>query len=420
MTPCSAPRSRRWIAFFALLAPPLAGIADAQPQIDLPASPDEPKPAVAKPAAIDLPRETQIEVSLGQSANRTGTAIGGYGEIVLNAPDDQQPTTIDLRRFVLFVGHNFTERLRLYAELEIEHAVSSASDKGEVEVEQAFLDYLGWRPLNFRVGLLIIPVGIVNVYHEPTTFNGADRPDTDLYIIPSTWRELGAGIFGALGPLRYQAYAVTGFDARGFTADGLRGGHQEGQFARAHDWAVVGRLDWTPLAGLDFGLSGYRGNSGQGDQAIGSVPVTMVEADARMRWRGLEARGEFANVWITGTPLLNTQFDDGTVMGGPVSHQLRGGYLEVGYDLFHPLKQRLKYASALVAFARYERTDTQVDVRFHDRAFGHDREAITGGLTFRPIAEVVLKLDYQRRSVDIAAGERHGWNQVNAGVGFVF
>ncbi len=83
-----------------------------------------------------------------------------------------------MRRIVLYVGHNFTERLRLYTEFELEHAVTSASDKGEFEIEQAFLDYLAWKPLNFRAGIVIIPMGIINIYHEPPTFNGVDRPET--------------------------------------------------------------------------------------------------------------------------------------------------------------------------------------------------------------------------------------------------
>ena len=127
----------------------------------------------------------------------TGTAVGGYGELTLNAPSNA-PAVVDLRRFVLFVGHNFTDRIRFYSEVEVEHAVSSAEDAGEVEIEQAYLDGLLSRRLNLRAGLILMPVGIINVYHEPPTFNGVDRPEVDTLIIPSTWREPGFGIFGEL------------------------------------------------------------------------------------------------------------------------------------------------------------------------------------------------------------------------------
>ena len=43
---------------------------------------------------------------------------------------------------------------------------------------------------------MLIPMGIVNEYHEPTTFNGVERPSIDGKIIPSTWREIGLGLYG--------------------------------------------------------------------------------------------------------------------------------------------------------------------------------------------------------------------------------
>ena len=241
-----------------------------------------------------------------------------------------------------YVGHNFTDKLRLYTELEVEHAVSSASDRGEFEVEQAFLDYLAWRPLNFRAGVIIMPVGIINVFHEPPSFNGADRPDTDTLIIPSTWREPGAGFFGGWRWLRYQAYVVNGFNATGFTAAaGLRDGHQEAQLALGHDWGAVARVDLEPTLGADIGASFYYANADQG-QAIfkgNHVSVMLAEADARWRWRGLEARGEFASVWIGGAgtldDVLKAQATLAQPFQGPVAHQLLGGYVEVGYNVLN-------------------------------------------------------------------------------------
>src|SRR4029077_4447862 len=124
------------------------------------------------------------------------------------------------------------------------HAISSADDQGEVEIEQAYLDGLFGRRLNLRGGLIIMPVGIINVYHEPPTFNGVDRPEVDVLIIPSTWREPGFGIFCELATgLTYQLYLVNGFNANGFTAEtGVADGHQEAQLAAARDFGGVLRL----------------------------------------------------------------------------------------------------------------------------------------------------------------------------------
>ncbi|HZS36407.1 MAG TPA: hypothetical protein VFF06_06260 [Polyangia bacterium] len=410
----------------------------AEPTITLP--PDEKKPgeqkpdgdgarSLARPPMLNLPRESQIEVPLEQHTSDNSTAIGGYGELTVNSPSSS-PTVVDLRRMVLYVGHNFTDKFRLYSEFEMEHAVTSSSDKGEFEVEQVFLDYLAWKPINLRAGVIIMPVGIINVYHEPPTFNGVDRPDTDTLVIPSTWREPGAGVFGGWRSLRWQLYAVNGFNATGFTASaGLRDGHQEAQLALGHDWGVVGRVDWAPLLGTNVGVSFYRANADQGQaQFRGSdgstVPVSLVEADARGRWRGLEGRAEIASVWIGGGRRLNRALAAAALLAnepwdGPVGAQLLGGYVELGYDVLHEVKQ--KWRMQLVVFGRYEHVDTQFDLApTLTRTPGHKRDSVTAGLTFRPIAEVALKLDYQRLWIDADNPQDSDVDKFDLGLAFMF
>ena len=238
-----------------LVAPPAAAPEPQGPVIELPSERDMPQ--------MTLPRETAIENPLRQQSAASATAIGGYGELTLNAPSIGQ-SVIDLRRLVLFVGHNFNERIRFYSELEVEHAVASSDDQGEFEVEQAYLDGLFSRHFNLRAGLIIMPVGIINVYHEPPTFNGVDRPDVDTLVIPSTWREAGFGAFGEITQgLSYQVYLTSGFDANGFTAEGgIQDGHQEAQLATASTFGAVARLTYEPVLATIFGLSAYGGTSG--------------------------------------------------------------------------------------------------------------------------------------------------------------
>lgn len=399
--------------------------ASAQPRIELPPEEERPRP-VSQPK-LKLPRETGIEVPLYDPA-MVGSAIGGYGELVLNAPSNA-PTVVDLRRLVLYIGHNFNERIRLYAEIEFDHAVTSASDRGEIEVEQAYLDLLGWRVLNLRAGVILLPVGIINIYHEPPTFNGADRPDTDLLVIPSTWREPGAGIFGGFHALRYQLYVVNGLKASGFNArGGLHDGRQEAQLALGRDWGVVGRVDWSPWLAANLGASLYYSNAAQGQARFrGSdgddVPVTVAEGDATLRFRGLEARAEVASVWIGGIHRLNRGLQAAATMEkpfeGPVSHRLFGAYVELGYNLLSPLK--LKWGSSLVPFVRYEHVDTQADVPSgFTRNLGNQRDTLTLGLTVRPIPEVALKLDYQRRWTDAEESKDAKVNQLNVALGYMF
>jgi len=63
-----------------------------------------------------------------------------------------------------------------------------------------------------------MPVGIINIYHEPPSFNGVDRPEVDTYVIPTTWREPGVGLFGALAEGLRAHFTVTADDARGHGA----------------------------------------------------------------------------------------------------------------------------------------------------------------------------------------------------------
>ena len=391
--------------------------AHAQPTIQV--APEQEQPATS------LTREAPVENALGVAQAPVGSAIGGYGELTLNAPFGDgaasQSSTIDLRRVVLFFGHNFTERLRFYSELEIEHAVSSSEDQGEVEIEQAFLDGLVTRGLNLRGGVILMPVGIVNVYHEPPTFNGVDRPDVDQFVVPSTWREPGIGIFGELTPtLRYQLYLVNGMNANGFTAESaIREGHQEAQLAYAGDVGAVGRLDWEPHAGTVLGFSAYTATSSNHlPSSVGRVPVTLLEADARFRRGGFSARAELAFLFIGDASELNTALaamPDADTNALPVSSQSRGGYVEAAYDLLRLLAP--ERSESLTLFGRFDYVDTQADV---PAGFDARKEFVrytpTFGLTFKPIPQIALKLDYRRH--EFGAGP--GYNEIASAITWMF
>jgi len=397
--------------------PPPAGVpalppagAPGGPAMDLPPERDMPSTA--------LPRETAIENPLGREPAVSGTAVGGYGELTLNAPSNA-PAIIDMRRFVLFVGHNFSDRLRFYSEVEVEHAISSAEDAGEVEIEQAYLDGLVSRRFNLRAGLLLMPVGIINVYHEPPTFNGVDRPEVDTLIIPSTWREPGIGIFGELTTgLSYQLFLVNGFNAEGFTAEtAVADGHQEAMLAHARNFGAVGRLTYEPTLATVVGVSGYYASSGHTlPSNVGSVPVGLWEVDARTRWRGFTARAEFAMLFIGDTAALNAELAMAMPPPSlPVASRSQGGYLEAGYDLLRLIAPATDQSVTL--FGRYDYVNTQAAVAAGltpDDAF--IRHVVTAGLVYRPIPQIAVKGDYRRH--EFGAGP--GYNELAAALAWMF
>jgi hypothetical protein len=368
--------------------------------------------------ATGLPRETAIENPLGRAPAISGTAVGGYGELTLNAPSNG-PAVVDLRRFVLYVGHHFTDRIRFYSEVEVEHAIASSEDAGEVEIEQAYLDGLLTRRLNLRAGLILMPVGIINIYHEPPTFNGVERPDVDTLIIPSTWREPGFGIFGELTTgLSYQLYLINGFNANGFTAAAaVAEGHQEAQLAAARDFGAVGRLSYEPLLATVIGVSGYFATSGNTLRStVGSVPVGLFEVDARTRYRGFSARAELALLFIGDTAALNVALAANDPMASlPVAKRSQGGYLEAGYDVLRLIAPGTD--QSVTAFGRYDYVNTQASLApglvADDRLIRH---TLTLGLVYRPIPYIALKGDYRRH--EFGAGS--GFNELATALAWMF
>ena len=158
---------------------------------------------------------------------RTGP-ISGYMDFHFNNAEFQDPV-LDFHRFVLLFNHSFSDRVRFVSELELEHAVVSKGTDGELELEQAYVDFLVRRSFNVRAGMVLAPVGVINERHEPPVFHGVERPSVETVIIPTTWFGAGAGVHGEVGNgFRYRAYAMETLDASGFSADsGLRDGRQK-------------------------------------------------------------------------------------------------------------------------------------------------------------------------------------------------
>jgi uncharacterized coiled-coil protein SlyX len=354
-----------------------------------------------------------------------GVSIGGYGEVLYQNFDERRDDSaasgrtdeIDLVRAVFYFGYKFDERFLFNSEIEYEHATtgSGSEAKGEVSVEFAYVDFLARKELGLRAGLVLLPVGFVNELHEPPVFLGARRPEVETRILPTTWRELGVGVFGDAGPVSYRAYVVNGLDAAGFSASTpIRGGRQKGSRARAEDFGVTGRLDFTGVPGLLVGVSGYAGDSAQGRLAAGrsfDAPVSVWDAHAEWRFRGLQLRGLAAFGRIGDAADVNVL--RGATGNASVGERFQGSYAEGGFDVLSPRGGR----ASLVPFVRYERLDAQkrVPVGFaRDRA--NDVRVWTVGANYRPIQQVVLKLDYQ----DFANDARTGVDQWNFALGWLF
>ncbi|HVE13071.1 MAG TPA: porin, partial [Elusimicrobiota bacterium] len=264
-----------------------------------------------EPAPQAVPGLGSAASKVYQKASRK-VSIGGYGELNYqnfsrrqqNADPSGRRATSDLARAVFYVGYKFNDWILFNSEIEFEHASSGegAETRGEVEIEQAYLDFKLSEPLGIRVGHVIVPMGLVNEAHEPTAFHGVLRPNVENNIIPSTWHENGVGVFGRAGPVTYRSYILAGLTAvattdptaDGFTAESaLREGRTEGSNSFAEDKAWATRVDVAPIPGVVVGGSVYVGQAGQG-QLQAHVPVSLWDVHGTAEYQGAELKALYA------------------------------------------------------------------------------------------------------------------------------
>ncbi|HKX45236.1 MAG TPA: hypothetical protein VJP77_00830, partial [Planctomycetota bacterium] len=354
----------------------------------------------------------------------SGVSLGGYGEMLYQNKQGSGTDELDFLRAVLYAGYRFDEHWVFNSEIEFEHATVEDTDTdgtdpdtapGSVSVEFAYLDYLHTDALNARVGLLLVPMGLLNELHEPTTFLSADRPETEKRILPSTWRENGAGVHGTLGEsFDYRAYVVNGFDASGFSAAGLRGGRQKGGKALAEDFAGVARVDYVGTPGLLAGGSVYYGQADQ-EQGAEDVDVAIAELHADARFGGFRLRALAAVAELDGVEALNAAQGIAPGSNASIGESQLGWYAEAGYDVLQLVSPTSK--QSLVPFVRYESLDTQDEVPdgFVSNP-ANDLDLVTYGVAWQPMERVIFKADY----VDADNGSGTATDLLRLSVGYVF
>lgn len=354
--------------------------------------------------------------------------FGGYGQIDYTqqfSSSTQYAGKLDPHRVVLFMGYQFAKNIHFVSEFEVEHG-------NELYVEQAFVNYRLGDAAQFRGGVMLIPMGIINEYHEPTTFNGVNRPSLSKVIIPTTWREIGFGVHGRLNNLglRYQAYVFNGFNGYDNTqkltgSNGFRSGRQKALKSYVTSPNFSAKLDYYGIENLNVGLAGYFGKSqsklyhkldknnaqaqARADSSV--VNIAMLGVDARYKISGLELRGEYIHSFISNTEQYNAIGGN----QGDLGSEMNGFYLEAAYNLLH---NRFDGNKRLVPFVRYENYNTHHNTvgMSANKAF-HKEEWIVG-LGFQPTNGVVFKIDYQHKSNQLPQGEAENW--LNCGIGFSF
>lgn len=365
--------------------------------------------------------ELKSEVHESSAAGNGGNAdtqLFSYGEIHFNRPvDNANGAQADVHRVVLGYQHRFDDRTKAVVELEYEHAVTSADDPGETEVEQAYVEHEINGTVSGKAGLFLIPMGLLNENHEPTAFYGVERNFVETAIIPSTWREGGAMATVTLdNGLTLQGGLTTSFDLGKWDATSTDGQssplgavHQELAKAKAKNSAWLAAVNWRGVPGLQLGAAAFTGGVGQDTPTLSDSRLLLWDVHAR--WT--PGKWDIAAIYARGTLSHTADFNQ-TLVGNPVlvPERFDGSYVQAAYRLWQNDEYNLS------PFARLETYNTGASYADIGAGLTPDplptQHVVTVGANFGIGHNVVLKVDGQRIRPDSSR------DRYDVGIGWSF
>ncbi len=364
-------------------------------------------------------------------------SIGGYGELYYSKYNHDGANTGskdafgDTYRFIPYIGYKFSDNIILNSELEFEHG-------NEVAVEQLYVDFILDPLATVRVGHQLVPMGYVNLYHEPTLFNTVQRPDVEKLLIPSTWHELGLSMYGKTDSFEYQAGVFTALDMNNAAtgtpkvdSSWIRSARVGNESDKGMDnMAVVARLDYNGINGLQVGVSGYTGKAG--NAKIDGKPegqMTMFDLHASYQLEGFKARALYTESHLSnadsyGTSAVAAKAGDAYTLATKavaavttVPESAKGGYINLEYNILPIFAQS---SQRLPLFFQYENYNMAISTA-DGKSFG-DTETFTYGLNYFPHDQVVLKAEYlNRKNKNFAKVSDYIDEGIySAGIGFIF
>jgi len=372
--------------------------------------------------------------------------IGGYADVMYNNLsrqnlDNPSRHSFGQQRLVPFIYADITDHIKFATEIEIERGGTNAPQTGgggtfgdgSIQVEFAQLDYVAHEAVNIRAGILLMPVGKFNLLHDSPLNDLVDRPMVSRIIIPSTWFEAGAGIYGSLYPsslskLDYEVYAVNGMSqtAGAITDLGVRSARGSVSRDRDDNKAVVGRIAYSPILGIEVAGSGYHGTYKPSLGTVGTGRISIFALDWTLQKGPFEIIGESA--WSR----ISNNNATGVAGSGIGPAGMQGYYIQGNYHFMPEFLKKLAPshftdASTFTAVVRWEQVDTDTDDRTLVLAQGNRRELerLTLGINFRPIEDTVFKFDWQfntqkdARGLALNGGDLGGSNNPINGNGFL-
>ncbi|MBI45014.1 MAG: hypothetical protein CMG66_02470 [Candidatus Marinimicrobia bacterium] len=347
-----------------------------------------------------------VSVSFADEFVTSSTTLGGYGELHYDMEANDGDGKLDFHRFIFYIKHVFNDKWSLMSEIEIEHnMVYSDGDGGYLAMEQAHLNYWdgNW---GFKGGVLLVPAGITNEYHEPPTFMSVERPEYNKHIIPTTWFDNGFAFYGNMGDFNWNFTMTGDLDGNGIGA-GIRSARMKGVYSKTTDWTKTLQMSWTGMEGLKVG----------GSVTMNDAPVSAVEE--AHSWEYDEDAGTWGAVVTPATEAstigvqltevnatytknnLYTRFEYGTIdyTDNPKAESSSGYYLDLGYNI----ADLVKCDGDLYLWTRtsaYNKDD-----------MGDDTEISLFGVTFKPANNIAIKFE---------TGSKDDEDIMRMGLGYMF
>lgn len=354
------------------------------------------------------------------------TYLGGYMDVEFRATEASESSlskapnppasdrnefdTFRQFRFIPFIYSDVSERIKLAAELEFEFEGVGGGRNGEVILEFGTIDFLITDWINWRGGVILSPLGKLNLVHDTPLQDLVDRPLVDQMIIPTTLSETGMGFYGTFYPgslsqLDYQVYLANGFEGldeegnREFSrSSGLAGSNGGFRENANNSFDIVGRLAYSPFLGLEMGASSHTGKYDEKNDNR----LTIAAFDWTYQKGPFEFVGEIARDYI--------ERDDFARVAG-ITEDMWGYYAELRYHFMPVFLRRwlpsvFKEESTFTGVLRHDHVETTSKDTERDKediAQGVNtnpelhflRDRVTLGLNYRFTEDTVFKLDYQ-------------------------
>ncbi len=324
------------------------------------------------------------------------SSIGGYGELHYNADLSAKSRTLDFHRFVLFYGYDWTPLWSFTAEVELEHNFVK-NGQGELELEQAHVDFHPSPTFGFRAGVVLAPVGITNLMHEPPTFFSVERPDYANVIIPTTWYGNGLSLYGSIAAFSYNVTVMEGLNGDGFSpASGIRGGRMKGYKSNAEHPLTTVRVDYNGFSAASIGLSYSMNKAIRAD--ADPIGLNLFE---------FHGRAHFSNI-VSSFEIGRINYDNYDI------EKSFGYYVEIGYNiaaLFGWSTEILPW----IHWTDYNTASATTSGGDSEEQFHYSKWML--GLSVKPIDHIAFKIDYGIRTLQLDNSET---KQLNIGLGYMF